>query len=364
MTKIQDVISHLSQVVPLSFQESWDNCGLLVGNPNNSVSSVLLSVDVTEEIVEEAKAKGANLIVAHHPIIFKGLKSLTGKNYVERTVIKAIQADIAIYVLHTNLDVLPEGVSHQLAEQLQLKNTKAIDSSPVSLKKISVFVPNNYVQEVSLAMFDAGAGQIGNYDHCSFCTEGEGHFRALEGTNPFVGEQGKDHSEAETKVEVICADYLVSKVIDAMKQKHPYEEVAYDIYPLDLKDNRVGLGKIGVLETEMSEADFFDYVKKQLDIQNFRHSPLLNKKIKTVAVCGGSGSFLTSKVKHKADAYITADIKYHDFFDAENDILLMDIGHYESERFCKDIFYDIINKKFSNFAVHFSEINTNPINFS
>ncbi len=364
MTKIKDVIAYLNKLVPLNFQESWDNSGLLVGNQNNTVSSGLLSVDVTEDIIEEAKVKGANLIVAHHPIIFKGLKSLTGKNYVERTVIKAIQADIAIYVLHTNLDVLPQGISHQLAEKLRLKNTVPIDASPVSLKKISVFVPKDYVQEVSLAMFDAGAGQIGNYDHCSFWTEGEGHFRALDGTNPFVGEQGEDHSEPEIKVEVICADYLVSQVVAAIKQKHPYEEVAYDIYPLDLKDDRVGLGKIGVLETEMSEADFFDYVKKHLNIKNFRHSPLLNKKIKTVAVCGGSGSFLTSKVKHKADAYITADIKYHEFFDAENDILLLDVGHYESEHFCKEIFYDIINKKFSNFAVHFSEINTNPINFS
>jgi dinuclear metal center YbgI/SA1388 family protein len=338
--------------------------GLLVGNAQNELSSVLISVDVTEEVVEEAINKKANLIIAHHPIIFKGLTSLTGKNYVERTVIKAIRHDIAIYVQHTNLDVVPEGISYRLAKELKLENIKTLSPTGAALKKLAVFVPESHAEPVREAIFKAGAGHIGKYDQCSFNTEGQGSFRASEGANPFIGEIGETHFEREIKVETIFPEHLQAKIISELKNAHPYEEVAYDIYTLDKKNTEIGLGKYGMLSKSMNEKDFFKYVKNELKIKNFRHSPLTGKDIKTVAVCGGSGSFLINKAKQIADVYITADIKYHEFFDAENQCILLDIGHYESERYSKDIFYEIITKKFSNFAVHFSDYNTNPINYS
>jgi dinuclear metal center YbgI/SA1388 family protein len=364
MTKIQDIITKLESIVPPSLQENWDNSGLLVGNPKTKVTSVLLSIDVTEDVIEEAVQKNANLIIAHHPIIFKGLNSITGKNYVERTVINAIKNDIAIYVLHTNLDVLPEGVSYKLAKELDLNQIKTLSPSGALLKKLIVFVPTDYANTVREAIFKAGAGHIGKYDQCSFNCEGSGTFRALDGTNPFVGKQGEVHLEKEVRIESIFPEHLQNNIIQELKKAHPYEEVAYDIYTIDQKNKDIGLGKYGNLPKPMNEKEFFKYIKNQLNIENFRHSPLTKKEIKTVAVCGGSGSFLIKKAKQKADVYITADVKYHEFFDAEKECVIIDIGHYESERYSKDIFYELITKNFSNFAVHFSDINTNPINYS
>ena len=363
MTKIKELIAELEKVAPLSYQESWDNSGLLVGNNSAQVSAVLLTVDVTEAIVEEAISKKANLIIAHHPIIFKGIKSLTGRNYVERTVIKAIKNDIAIYVMHTNLDVFPEGVSYKMAEKLSLKKIKTLDVTSDNLKKIAVFVPKTHEKKVREAILNAGAGHIGNYDNCSFNSEGIGTFQALEGSNPFVGKKNEIHFENEIRIEAIFPSNLKNEIIQAMLAAHPYEEVAYDIYTLDQKDNSIGLGKVGELAEAMEEKDFLQLLKKKFNLQNLRFSPLRNKKIKKVAVCGGSCSFLIQKAKQKADVFVTADIKYHEFFDAESELIIADIGHFESEQFSKDIFYDIISKKFSNFAIHFSEINTNPINY-
>ena len=363
MTKIKEFLSVLEEESPLSFQESWDNSGLLVGDSSNNITSVLLTVDVTEPVLDEAIEKGANVIIAHHPIIFKGLKSLTGKDYIERTIIKAIKNDIAIYAMHTNLDTIPKGVSYKMAEKLSLKNIKTLDITSAQLKKIVVFVPLSHENIVKEAIFKAGAGHIGNYDQCSYSTNGEGSFRALAGAKPFVGELNKIHTEKEVRIESVFPAHLKNKIIQALIKAHPYEEVAYDIYTLDKRNEEIGLGKVGDLEKEMSEIDFVELLKQKFHLQNLRHSPFLGKKIRTVAVCGGSGSFLIKKAKQKADIYVTADIKYHEFFDAEDQLVIADIGHYESEQFSKDIFYDIISEKFTNFAVHFSETNTNPIKF-
>lgn len=363
MTKIKDVIHELEQFAPISFQESWDNSGLLVGNHSEKISSVLLTVDVTEAVIEEAISKKANLIVAHHPIIFKGLKSLTGKNDIERSIIKAIKHDISIYVMHTNLDVMDQGVSYKMAEKLGLQNIKTLDITSAPLKKLVVFAPKSHEDEVRSAILEAGAGHIGNYDYCSYNSEGFGTYRAQEGSQPFKGAINQIHQEPEVRIETIFPAHLKSKIVQKMQSAHPYEEVAYDIYTLDQKDNSIGLGKVGELEKPMEEKTFLEYLRTQFKLQNLRHTPLLGKKIKTVAVCGGSGSFLIQKAKSVADIYVSADIKYHEFFDAENELIIADIGHFESEQFSKDIFYDIIVKNFSNFAVHFSEINTNPINY-
>jgi len=363
MTKIKELISILEKTVPLSYQESWDNCGLIVGEKENKITSVLLSLDVTEDVVDEAIQLQANIIIAHHPIIFKGLKSLTGKNYVERTVIKAIKNDIAIYAMHTNLDNYPQGVSYKMAQKLSLKNISNLDIAPNNLKKLVVFVPNAYADKIRTAIFDAGAGHIGNYDQCSYNVEGKGTFRPLKESHAFVGQIDKLHHEKETRIETIFPSHIENELIRKIHEVHPYEEVAYDIYHLNQNDKTVGLGKIGELEEAMNEVDFLQNLKNTFQLQNLRHTPLLGKKIKKVAVCGGSCSFLIQKAKHKADIFITADVKYHEFFDAENDLVIADIGHFESEQYSKDIFYDIISKNFSNFAVHFSEINTNPINY-
>ena len=363
MTLIKDIISVLEKVAPLSFQETWDNSGLLVGDDSNKINSVLLTLDVTEDVVNEAIKKGSNLIIAHHPIIFKGLKSLTGKNYVERTIIKAIQNNISIYAMHTNLDVIEKGVSYKMAERLSLKKIETLDVTSDFLKKIVVYVPSSHTQKVKDAIFEAGAGFIGNYDMCSYSSKGEGSYRPLENSKPFIGEIGSLHKEPETKLETICPTNKLNTVIKALINAHPYEEPAYDIFTLDKKDNNIGLGKIGVLEKEMSEDDFLLLLKKQFGLQNLRYSPLLGKKIKKVAVCGGSCSFLIQKAKGLADILVTSDVKYHEFFDAENKLVIADIGHFESEQFSKDIFYDIITKNFTNFAVHFSETNTNPIKY-
>ena len=363
MTKIKHILTELESFAPPFYQESWDNSGLIVGDKTEDVRAILLTVDVTEAVVDEAIAKGVNLIIAHHPIVFKGLKQLIGQNYVERVVIKAIRNNIAIYAMHTNLDVMPEGVSFKMAERLSLQNIKTLDVSNHKLNKLVVYTPKTHEEKVRSAILDAGAGHIGNYDFCSFNTSGTGTFRALEGSKPFVGEQNKIHHEEEIRMETIFPLHLKSKILNALLTTHPYEEVAYDIYQMEQKDQSVGLGKIGQLKEPMDELAFLKLLKTQFNLQKLRHSPLLGKKIKRVAVCGGSCSFLIQKAKQQADILVTADVKYHEFFDAENELVIADIGHFESEQFSKDIFYDIISKKFSNFAVHFSEINTNPINY-
>ena len=362
--KLKEITSYIETLAPLAYQEDYDNAGLIVGNPNQEITGVLITVDVVEKVVDEAIEKGLNLILAHHPIVFSGLKKITGKNYIERVVIKAIKNDIAIYASHTNLDSVWGGVNSRIADKLNLQNQRILSPVTNELMKLVYFVPVDYAEKTKSAVFDAGAGQIGDYDLVSFNIEGKGSFRAGENANPFVGDKGKVHIEDEIRVEVILPKYLKNRVVDALIKNHPYEEVAYDLYPLDNRFDRVGLGVIGELDTEAEEMQFLNTLKETFSANGIRYTNLLNKPIKKVAVCGGSGSFLLkTAMAQNADVFVTGDFKYHQFFDAENRILIADIGHFESEQVTKELFYELLTKKFPKFAIRLTETNSNPINY-
>lgn len=362
--KIKDIARGIEQFAPLSYQESYDNSGLLVGDPNSEVTNCLISLDCTESIVEEAIAKGCELIVAHHPIIFGGVKSLTGKNYVERTVIKAIQNDVAIYVAHTNLDNVNTGVSKKICDKLSLTKTKVLAPKSRLLQKLTVFVPEVNAKVLREVLGKAGAGGIGDYSDCSFSTQGVGRFKPSGEANPYLGTAGKLEEVKEERVEVIYPSHLSGNVLGAMKSAHPYEEVAYFIQQLENKNEEVGSGMVGELDNEMSGEGFLRFLKERMDLKMIRHTPLVKDKIKKVAVCGGAGSFLLGRAKGvRADVFITGDFKYHEFFDAENDILIADIGHYESEVFTKELFYELLTDKFPNIAFALAETSTNPIGY-
>ena len=364
MVKIKDVTSYLESIAPLSLQESYDNAGLIVGDSNTEVTGVLVCLDSVEESIDEAIANGANMIIAHHPIVFRGLKKFNGKNYVERTVIKAIKNDIAIYAIHTNLDNVPNGVNSIIAKKLGLKNIKVLSPQSEGLKKMVTFIPEANVDQVRMAMLNAGAGKIGNYSHCSFSSTGNGTFKANEGAKPFVGEMGEIHSENEVRVEVVFPLHKQASVVSTMIETHPYEEVAYDIYSLDNTNPEIGAGAIGELEIPVPAKEFLQQIKDKMKAGVVRFTHIHKKEIKRVAICGGSGSFLLSAAKRaKADLFLTSDFKYHEFFDAENQIVIADIGHYESEQYTKVLLADFLTQKFSTFAVRISAINTNPVNY-
>lgn len=360
--KIKDVTAFLEELAPLNYAEDFDNVGLLVGNYQTEVSGVLVTLDTLETTIEEAISKKCNLIISFHPIIFNGIKKLNGNNYVEKTVIKAIQNNIAIYAIHTALDNSFEGVSAKMAEILGLENKKILIPKKNILKKLTTYVPNTDAIQLRNSLFDAGAGNIGNYDNCSFSISGEGTFRGNENSNPTLGEKGKLHTENEVQISVVFEVKNEVKILKALHENHPYEEVAYEIITIENSYQNVGLGMIGELSKPMNEKDFLHYLKKTMKTDCIRHSAFINKKIKKVAVLGGSGSFAIEAAKKVgADAYVSADFKYHDFFKAEKNILLADIGHYESEQFTKNLIVDFLTKKISNFAIILSEKSTNPI---
>lgn len=361
---IKDITDYLEQIAPLKYQESYDNAGLIVGSPYDSVKKALISLDCTEEVVQEAIDKGCDLIISHHPIVFKGLKRFNNANYVERTVIKAIKNNIALYAIHTNLDNVLGGVSSKIGEKLALEQTAILSPKSGLLKKLVVFVPRSHVEAVRKALFESGAGAIGNYDECSYNTAGYGTFRPLEGSQPVIGQVGVQERVEETKIEVIFPAHLERKIIVSMLSTHPYEEVAYDVFSIDNPLQTVGSGVIGNLAKPMDGAEFLAYLKDKLQLKVIRHTELLGKPVQRVAVCGGAGGFLLAEAKKSgADIFVTADYKYHEFFDAEKSIVIADIGHYESEQFTQELLLDIITKKFANFAVLITEIDTNPIKY-
>jgi len=362
--KIAEITSHLEVLAPMALQESYDNAGLLVGNKETLCTGIIVSLDVTEAVIDEAVEKNCNLVVVHHPIIFKGLKQLNGKNYVERIVISAIKNNIAIYAIHTNLDNVLEGVNRMIAEKLQLQNCKILLPKEGTLKKLVTFVPHENAEDVRTALFNAGAGAIGNYSECSFNINGQGSFKPGEGSDPHVGEQDKRHWEPETRVEVIFPAHLQRQVISALNKAHPYEEVAYYINTLDNVREDRGSGLVGELQEEMEETALMDNLKSQFGLSVIKHTALTGKKVKKIALCGGSGIFLLSVAKSVgAQVYITGDVKYHEFFDADGSILLADIGHYESEQYTSDLLTEFLQQKLPNFAVLKTEINTNPVKY-
>lgn len=362
--KIGELISAIEIFAAPELQEEYDNAGLITGNADWECSGVLCCLDVTDAVVEEAISNKCNLLLAHHPIIFRGLKKLNGKNYVEQIIIKAIKNDIAIYAAHTNLDNVVLGVNGRIAKMLNLKNITILQPKNKVLRRLITFAPVDKAEEVRQAVFAAGAGHIGKYAECSFNSEGIGTFKAGEGAAPFVGEIGKQHQEKETKIEIVYPFYLENQVVRALIANHPYEEVAYDIFTMDNVHFGIGSGIIGDLEHEMSEIDFLGLLKARFNANGIRHTTFRNRPIKKVAVCGGAGSFLVKKsIQQKADIYITSDIKYHEFFDAEDRLLLADIGHYESEQFTIDLLHDLLVEKFPTFAVLKTSVNTNPVQY-
>ena len=362
--KISSLIKILEDFAPLSLQESYDNSGLIIGSPDEEVSNALICLDITEEVLDEAINDNFKMIISHHPIIFKGVKKINQKTAVERIIVKAIKNNIAIYAMHTNADNVLVGVNGLIAEKLGLVNTAVLDPKSNLFRKLVSFCPNSSLEKVRNSLIQAGVGQIGDYDSCTFNTEGIGTFRANENANPFVGEKGKLHFESETKIEAIYPIFKEAQIIQALLSAHPYEEVAYDIFPLENKYKEYGSGLIGELNQEMKELDFLELLKEKFDVKVIRHSDLLHKPIKKIALCGGSGSFLINKAKaHGADIFITGDVKYHDFFEAEKKMIIADIGHYESEQFTKDLIRSILIKKIPNFALQISIQNTNPINY-
>ncbi len=362
--QVRQITQYLESIAPLAFQESYDNAGLIIGRPEDEVSGILISLDITEEIVDEAISKHLNLIISHHPIIFSGIKKLNGKNYIERCVAKAIKNDIAIYAAHTNLDSVFGGVNSKICEKLNLQNCQILSPGSDLLKKLVTFVPVGHAEQVRKALFDVGAGSIGNYDSCSFNVNGSGTFRGNDQSNPFVGEKNQLHLEEETRIETIFPKHIQAKVIKALLNAHPYEEVAYDIYPLDNEYSQAGIGMIGELAEPMEELIFLRQLKETFNCRVIKHTQLLGKTISKVAVCGGSGSgYLKLARTQQADIFISGDFKYHQFFDAEQQIIIADIGHYESEQFTKEVFYELLTKKFPKFAIHLSAFSTNPVSY-
>lgn len=363
-TTIKDVVRHLEFFAPPAYQESYDNSGLLTGDPADRVTGILVTLDCIESVVDEAIERGCNLIVAHHPIIFRGLKRLTGSNYVERTVIKAIRNHIAIYAIHTNLDNVHNGVNRKICEKIGLRNVSVLVPKVLALNKLVTFVPHEQTGTVLSALYAAGAGQIGNYDHCSFAVEGRGTFRPNENANPSIGERNIQKVVSETRVEVIFPSHLQSKILTALRGAHSYEEVAFYISRLENPNQEVGSGMIGELEVSMEPSEFLQRLKISMDLKVIRHTRLLDHPIRKVAVCGGAGSFLVPYARQAgAQIYISADFKYHEFFDADNEIILADIGHYESEVCTKELLGEVLTKKFPNFAINFSKTVTNPISY-
>ncbi|MGC9343546.1 MAG: Nif3-like dinuclear metal center hexameric protein [Bacteroidales bacterium] len=362
--QLKEIINYFEEIAPFSLQESYDNSGIQIGNPATEVKSAILCIDVTENVITEAVKNSCDLIISHHPLLFGGIKKITGQTMTERIIEQAIRNDISIISLHTNIDAVMNGVNARICDKLGLKNRKVLSPVEGKLMKLAFFVPRANAEEVSNAVFKEGAGVIGNYDSCSFNLEGKGSFRAGEGTNPYVGEKGEVHFEEEIRVETIMPSHLKNRVIESLIQAHPYEEVAYDVYPLENKWEQAGMGMTGEMDEEMEEHEFLNALKAVFNAGCVKYTSLLNKKIKKVAVCGGSGSFLLNKaIASKSDVFVSADFKYHQFFEAEGKILIADIGHYESEQFTKELFYENLTKKFPKFAVRLSEVNTNPINY-
>jgi dinuclear metal center YbgI/SA1388 family protein len=362
--KIAEIVQHLETVAPAAFQEDYDNAGLITGQAGWECTGVMVSLDATEEVVMEAHGKGCNLLVAHHPIVFRGLKKINGKNYVERAVISAIKHDVAIYAVHTNLDNVLQGVSGKMAEVLGLQNVRILSQKKNTLKKLFTFVPIENAEDVRKAIFDAGGGNIGKYAQCSFNMDGTGTFMAKEGADPYIGEVGKLATAREMKIEVIFPAYLEAAVVQAMLDAHPYEEVAYDLVELSNLYQYAGSGVMGELPGPLEGKAFLELLKSAFKVPVVRHTPLVEGPIRKVALCGGAGSFLiSSALKAGADVYVTADIKYHEFFDAEGRMVIADIGHFESEQFTVELLQDILRQKFTTFAVLKSETKTNPVNY-
>lgn len=365
MTKIKDIVRELEQWAPLPYQESYDNAGLILGNAEAEVRKVLLCIDVTLEIIEEAVQAGAQLVIAHHPLIFRSLKRITPQTDAGQSIIKAIRHDVGIYAIHTNVDNILGGVNSMLAEKLGLRSVQILQTKNHILAKLTSFVPSSHTTRVLAALYEAGAGQIGNYDGCSFRTTGTGTFRPGAHANPFIGSPNEVEEVSEDRIEVILPKHKTPEVLRALQHTHPYEEAAYYLHDLANAHSMVGSGVIGTLENPISPMAFMNTLKQVTGIPYVRHSAIVREKVQKIGLCGGAGGFLIGEAqKQQADVFVTADLKYHDFFSAENSILLVDAGHYETEQFTKELIFRKLSEKFANIALHLTEVNTNPVYYT
>lgn len=364
MPTIGDIINFLEAKAPLSLQESYDNAGLACGIKSAACTGAITSLDFTSAILEEAIEKKFNLIIVHHPPIFKPLKRIDETDPITGLLLKAIQKNIAVYAIHTNLDNVLWGVNGEIARRLGLQKVQVLSSLQHTHQKLIVFVPSDHKEELLNALFEAGAGAIGNYNECSFGTEGVGTFKPLPGSNPFIGNHGSRERVNESKIEVIFPSHLRQEVLIAMQANHPYETVAYDLLPLENVLQELGAGAIGELSKPMVTSEFLAMLKKNFQTGTIRHNAYNGDKIKRVAICGGSGKqLINNALVQKADAFVTADLTYHDFFLPEQKMLLADIGHFESEQFTSDLLVAMLNEKFPTFAVLKSAHKTNPVNY-
>lgn len=362
--KIKEILHAIEQLAPLALQESYDNSGVQVGDVNQEAKGVVVCIDVTEAVLDEAIALGCNLIISHHPLAFRSFKSLTGRNYIERCMMKACKHDITIYAAHTNLDNASDGINRYLAKILNLQHVRILDPQKDKLLKLVTYVPHSHAELVRSALFNVGAGHIGNYDCCSYNVAGEGTFRAGELAKPYVGEIGELHTEAETRIEMIIPAYKQSEALRALIAVHPYEEPAYDFYALRNEWAKAGSGIVGTLPEEMDEEDFLYLLKDTFHLKTIQHSALRGTPVRDIAICSGSGAFLIPKaISYSADVFITGEVKYNDYYDVEDKILLAVVGHYESEIFTKNIFFDIISKKYPNFVAYMSGFDVNPVKY-
>ncbi len=362
--KLKEILQSLEHWAPLAYQESYDNAGLITGQKEMEITSALICLDSTEAVIDEAIEKGCNLVIAHHPIVFSGLKKWNGSDYIQRVIIKAIKNDIAIYAIHTNLDNVLTGVNAKIAEVLGLKNTRILQKKTGSLKKMVFYCPTKYTDQVKQVLAERGAGRIGDYDSCSFSNSGTGSFRAGDQSNPFVGKPGELHQEEEDRVEFIYHEAIETDLIHALKQEHPYEEVAYHLIQLDNSWDELGSGMYGELPESMKTKDFLDFVRVKLGAEGIRYTDFPKAEVKTIALCGGSGSFLLpAAIAQRADVFLSADFKYHQFFDADGKISILDVGHFESEQFTVNLIQDYLQEKIPNFATYLTSIRTNPINY-
>lgn len=361
---VKEILSLLNDFAPFHYSEDFDNTGLLVGDPSATATGILVTLDTLENVVDEAIQANCNVIVSFHPIIFKGLKKITGKTYVERVTLKAIKNDINIIAVHTALDNSFQGVNAKICDQLGLENREILIPMKGTIKKLTTYVPNKNAQDLKQALFSVGAGSIGNYENCSFSTQGTGTFKGNENSNPVIGERGITQEEPESQLNITYHAHLEAEILKTLHHAHPYEEVAFEVTTLDNTNQHIGMGMIGTLPEVLSDLEFLKFLKKTMNTDCVRHSKIENKKIKKVAVLGGSGSFaIKNAISKGADAYVTADCKYHDFFSTENKLMLADIGHYESEQYTKELLYAFLREKLPNFAIVLSQINTNPISY-
>ena len=364
MIRIKDILKEIEKLAPLALQDSFDNSGVQVGNVNQPATGALLCIDITEAVIGEAIERGYNLIIAHHPLIFKPFKSLTGVDYIERCIMQACKHELVLYTAHTNLDNAVGGVNYKLAELLGLQNVRVLSPQKGNLLKLVTFVPEESAEIVRTALFHAGAGSIGNYDSCSFNTNGTGTFRASTNCNPFRGEIDELHHEQEVRIETILPSFLQTAVTRALLSVHPYEEPAYDFYALENTWKQAGSGIVGELLSEEDELLFLQRLKDIFKTDCIRHSPLTGKKVREIAICGGSGAFMLSEaIAYGADVFLTGEAKYNDFYKVEDKILLAIAGHYETEICTNDIFFDIISEKFPTFAVQIANTNSNPVKY-